>query len=241
MFGPVGSLKYSAGSFDRLVFLCAGTGITPVYAMCKSVLNDPQEQATQIVVLYQSRFEEDVLLRDELLVLAAQARKKGRSFTLVFACSRAGPDFVEKATSDSASAAAEAAVTNALSSGGAAAAGGGVFFGGGGSGSGGVGWGGGGGSSSLAEASPLCIHIAGYLDEAVVAPYLPLVVSGISSISTSSEAHSAGSGSGQGVVLPRTKVFLCGPGGFNSGVTQICEARGYGGDDEDAKSRLHIF
>jgi len=184
MFGPVGSLKYKAGSLDRLVFLCAGTGITPVYAFAKSVLNDPLDATTAVVVLYQNRTEEDVLLREELAVLAAQAKQKGRDFKLVLACSRAGIDFVAKA----------AAVE-----------------------------GGGGG---------LATHIKGYLDEAVLAPHLPLPTN----------AADGGGGSGGGSVkLPRTKVFLCGPGGFNTGITKICVARGYGGEASDAKDRMHVF
>ena len=49
MFGPVGSLKYTPGSYSRLVLIAAGTGITPVYSMVRAVLADPDDRDTQLV------------------------------------------------------------------------------------------------------------------------------------------------------------------------------------------------
>lgn len=37
----------------------------------------------------------------------------------------------------------------------------------------------------------------------------------------------------------KTKVFVCGPGGFNESIKKICEARGYG--LENTKDLLHFF
>ena len=35
------------------------------------------------------------------------------------------------------------------------------------------------------------------------------------------------------------KVLLCGPGGFNDGITKMCEQRGYG--TEETKDLFHVF
>ena len=93
MFGPVGQLKYAPGSVPQLVMLAAGTGITPVYSMARDVLEDPDDAATRVTVLFQCRNESDILLRDELTKLAARHPKNLR---LVLACSRAGAAFSSK-------------------------------------------------------------------------------------------------------------------------------------------------
>jgi ferredoxin-NADP reductase len=59
-----------------------------VYAMVKSVLADPQDSTATMEVLYQNREPTDVLLKDELVSLAAAHPSR---LHLVFACSRANP------------------------------------------------------------------------------------------------------------------------------------------------------
>lgn len=118
MFGPVGSLKYSPSTFQHLIFICAGTGVTPVissassnifflkfllvfcdqvYAMAKSVLSNSEDSNTKVLICYQNRGVADILLHQELSQISNGA-ENGRC-QLVLACSRAGPEFSQVSNS----------------------------------------------------------------------------------------------------------------------------------------------
>ncbi|KAK7743134.1 hypothetical protein SLS53_004219 [Cytospora paraplurivora] len=76
--GPVGKFVYLGRGrcrlggreriFRRFVMICAGSGITPIFAVLRAVLKDPEDM-TRCVVLDGNRTEEDILCREELQAL----------------------------------------------------------------------------------------------------------------------------------------------------------------------------
>jgi NAD(P)H-flavin reductase len=76
--GPIGSFIYNGrGQYQtksgtsnnknckRIGMIAGGTGITPMYQIIQSVLNDP-EDPTELSLIYANRTEKDILLRNEL-------------------------------------------------------------------------------------------------------------------------------------------------------------------------------
>lgn len=73
--GPVGEIAYlEPGQFlikgkprnaSKLAMLAGGTGITPMYQILKTVLNDPDDD-TECSLVYANQTEEAILLRDEV-------------------------------------------------------------------------------------------------------------------------------------------------------------------------------
>ena len=74
--GPVGNFKYVPNSVDHLICICAGTGITPMLQVCRSIVHNPKDKDTRIVLLFQNRTVDDIILRDE--ILAEVAASDGR-------------------------------------------------------------------------------------------------------------------------------------------------------------------
>lgn len=73
--GPVGKFEYlgrgrctiggKEKKVSRFVMVCGGSGITPIFAVLRAVLKDP-EDTTECVVLNGNRCEEDILCRTEM-------------------------------------------------------------------------------------------------------------------------------------------------------------------------------
>eukprot|EP00803_Ostreobium_quekettii_P005599 evm.model.scf_210.1 EVM.evm.TU.scf_210.1 scf_210:19785-21110(-) len=75
--GPVRSLKYFKGKYQRIVLIGGGSGITPLWQVAEAIIKDPEDE-TRICLIYQNRFEKDILMRSELDEMAAQHPKKIR-------------------------------------------------------------------------------------------------------------------------------------------------------------------
>jgi len=77
--GPCGSdFTYRRGVARQLGMVAAGTGITPMWQVIQTILDDP-EDTTQIRLVYASRSADDILLKPELD--AAAAKHPGRFST----------------------------------------------------------------------------------------------------------------------------------------------------------------
>ncbi|KAJ6352806.1 hypothetical protein OIU76_001925 [Salix suchowensis] len=73
--GPLGHVEYAGRGkllvhdkpkfAKKLTMLAGGTGITPIYQVIQAVLKDPEDK-TEMYVVYASRTEDDILLREEL-------------------------------------------------------------------------------------------------------------------------------------------------------------------------------
>lgn len=78
--GPVGKFEYlgrgrctvggKAKTVKRFYMVCAGSGITPIFAVLRAVMKDAGDE-TECVVLNGNRFEEDILCRREMEELTA--------------------------------------------------------------------------------------------------------------------------------------------------------------------------
>lgn len=86
--GPVGRFEYlgrgrmAVGGgkvrlVRRFVMVCAGSGVTPVYAVLRAVMRDPDDE-TRCVVLDGNRTEGDILCRAEMDALASGPSAGGR-------------------------------------------------------------------------------------------------------------------------------------------------------------------
>nr|CAB3447993.1 unnamed protein product [Digitaria exilis] len=74
--GPIGHIEYAGrGGFvvngerrfaRRLAMVAGGTGITPVYQVIQAVLRDQPDDDTEMHLVYASRTEDDMLLREEI-------------------------------------------------------------------------------------------------------------------------------------------------------------------------------
>lgn len=60
--------KYTANAVQEIGMVAAGTGITPMYQMIRTILSDPLEK-TKIKLFYLNKTPQDILLRQELDVL----------------------------------------------------------------------------------------------------------------------------------------------------------------------------
>ncbi|KAI3400665.1 hypothetical protein diail_2377 [Diaporthe ilicicola] len=98
--GPVGKFEYLGGGLctvgpkerrvRRFVMVCAGSGITPIFAVLRAVLRDGAD-ATRCLVLDGNRCEEDILCRAEMDALVEGNEARCR---LVHTLSRPGDGWV---------------------------------------------------------------------------------------------------------------------------------------------------
>lgn len=73
--GPLGKFEYLGESVcriggkkrtvERFIMVCGGSGVTPIYQVLRAVAENDDDE-TECVVLNGNRFEEDILLKDEL-------------------------------------------------------------------------------------------------------------------------------------------------------------------------------
>lgn len=63
--GPHGKFEYTPNKYKKLAMIAAGTGITPIYQIIKSVAQDVND-TSKMYLLYANRTEEDILLKTEL-------------------------------------------------------------------------------------------------------------------------------------------------------------------------------
>ncbi|PWY96777.1 hypothetical protein BO94DRAFT_481850, partial [Aspergillus sclerotioniger CBS 115572] len=76
--GPKGAMRYSRGLCAKIGMVAGGTGITPMYQLIRAICEDERD-TTEISLIYASRAEGDILLREEL---EAFARKYPKNFKL---------------------------------------------------------------------------------------------------------------------------------------------------------------
>ncbi|KAK1249720.1 hypothetical protein MKX08_009723 [Trichoderma sp. CBMAI-0020] len=69
--GPKGAMRYTNGYATNIGMIAGGTGITPMYQLIRAVCSDPLDK-TFISLIYANNTESDVLLKQELDLLASQ-------------------------------------------------------------------------------------------------------------------------------------------------------------------------
>ncbi|CAE7189663.1 unnamed protein product [Rhizoctonia solani] len=90
--GPLGSFIWSGNGtavwrgIERrarnIGLICAGSGITPILQVLRSVLEDNTDEMTKLWLLDSNRTEQDILCRDELLSFAERKGRMKAHFTL---------------------------------------------------------------------------------------------------------------------------------------------------------------
>ncbi|KAG7401835.1 NADH-cytochrome b5 reductase [Phytophthora boehmeriae] len=65
MKGPFQKFKYSPNMYKKIGMIAGGSGITPMLQLIKQICRDPTDY-TEIVLLYCSVSEEDIILREEV-------------------------------------------------------------------------------------------------------------------------------------------------------------------------------
>lgn len=63
--GPFGVFSYQPNEYKSMIILACGTGIAPFIQVIKQIL-DNEDDLTQITLVYSSRTQEDILLKDIL-------------------------------------------------------------------------------------------------------------------------------------------------------------------------------
>ena len=80
--GPIRSLEYYKGKYERIVLIGGGSGITPLWQVVEAIIKDPSD-GTKMCLIYQNRFEKDILMRSELDDMASRHPNKFRVSTFV--------------------------------------------------------------------------------------------------------------------------------------------------------------
>lgn len=68
-FKPLHEFDYKPNQFSHMTFIAGGSGITPIYQLTRSILNNPTD-TTKIALVYANNTEDDILLRKEFDELA---------------------------------------------------------------------------------------------------------------------------------------------------------------------------
>lgn len=69
--GPKGAMRYTNGYATHIGMIAGGTGITPMYQVIRAICVNPSDK-TFVSLIYANNTEADILLKEELDVLASQ-------------------------------------------------------------------------------------------------------------------------------------------------------------------------
>jgi len=86
-FKPLHEFDYKPNQFSQMTFIAGGSGITPIYQLTRSILNNPEDK-TKIALLYANNTEEDILLRKEFDELSQQFPDR---FQRLYTVTKRGP------------------------------------------------------------------------------------------------------------------------------------------------------
>jgi len=91
--GPVGRFKYEKNAYRKIGLVAGGSGLTPCLQLIRCLLQAPDmaDDRTSLVLLFQNRTEDDILLREELDAL--QSSHVGRLQVLYFLSNAQSTDF----------------------------------------------------------------------------------------------------------------------------------------------------
>lgn len=63
--GPLPKYPWEPNKHKHIGLVAGGTGITPMFQLCRAILNNPEDR-TQVTLVFANIAEEDILLRKEL-------------------------------------------------------------------------------------------------------------------------------------------------------------------------------
>jgi cytochrome-b5 reductase len=77
--GPLPKYPWAENKHDHIALIAGGTGITPMYQLCRAIFNNPNDK-TKVTVVYGNVSDKDILLKSELEHLENTYPQRFRAF-----------------------------------------------------------------------------------------------------------------------------------------------------------------
>ncbi|KAH9997179.1 ferredoxin reductase-like protein [Xylariaceae sp. FL0662B] len=77
--GPLPKYPWTPNKHDHIALIAGGTGITPMYQLCRAIFNNPEEK-TKVTLIFGNISEEDILLKREFEDLENTYPSRFRAF-----------------------------------------------------------------------------------------------------------------------------------------------------------------
>ncbi len=77
--GPLPKYPWSENKHDHIALIAGGTGITPMYQLCRTIFKNPNEK-TKVTLVFGNVNEEDILLKKEFQELENTYPQRFRAF-----------------------------------------------------------------------------------------------------------------------------------------------------------------
>ena len=82
MKGPIPKYPWSPNKHDHIALIAGGTGITPMYQLCRAIFKNPEDK-TKVTLVYGNVTEDDILVRGELKDLEEKYPQRFRAFYML--------------------------------------------------------------------------------------------------------------------------------------------------------------
>lgn len=77
--GPLPKYPWEANKHEHVALIAGGTGITPMYQLCRAILNNPADK-TKVTLVFGNVSEDDILLKNELAAMENHNPRRFRAF-----------------------------------------------------------------------------------------------------------------------------------------------------------------
>ncbi len=77
--GPIPKYPWAANKHNHIALIAGGTGITPMWQLCRAIFNNPDDQ-TKVTLVFGNISEDDILLKHELAHLENTYPRRFRAF-----------------------------------------------------------------------------------------------------------------------------------------------------------------
>lgn len=77
--GPLPKYKWAPNKHSHVALVAGGTGITPMYQLCRAIFSNPDDK-TKVTLVFGNVTEEDILLKKELVELENTYPQRFRAF-----------------------------------------------------------------------------------------------------------------------------------------------------------------
>ncbi|KAL8825200.1 MAG: hypothetical protein Q9170_007886 [Blastenia crenularia] len=80
--GPIPKYPWEANKHDHIALVSGGTGITPMYQLCRAIFNNPNDK-TKVTLIFGNVSEDDILLKKEFEDLENTYPQRFRAFYML--------------------------------------------------------------------------------------------------------------------------------------------------------------
>jgi cytochrome-b5 reductase len=77
--GPIPKYPWAANKHEHIALIAGGTGITPMFQLCRAIFNNPDDK-TKVTLVFGNVSEDDILLKKELAALENSNPRRFRAF-----------------------------------------------------------------------------------------------------------------------------------------------------------------